>query len=94
MANRYNYLDLDPTYKNAFGQPLMRMTFDYTPNEHRLSKFAAQKIQEIGKGKPVSIESIHEQLPKISEDSLVNVIKKLKVAGDIFETSYGMVKKL
>src|SRR5262245_26473662 len=25
MANRYNYYDLDPTYRNAFGQPLMRM---------------------------------------------------------------------
>ena len=49
MANRYNYLDLDPTYKNALGQPLMRMTFDYTPNEHRLSKFAAQKVNEIAK---------------------------------------------
>ena len=29
MANRYNCYDLDPTYRNAFGQPLMRMTFDY-----------------------------------------------------------------
>jgi gluconate 2-dehydrogenase alpha chain len=26
MANRYNYYALDPTYRNAFGQPLMRMT--------------------------------------------------------------------
>jgi hypothetical protein len=34
MANRYNYYDLDPTYRNAFGQPLMRMTFDYKENEH------------------------------------------------------------
>ena len=25
MANRYNCYDLDPTYRNAFGQPLMRM---------------------------------------------------------------------
>ena len=33
MANRYNYYDLDPTYRNAFGQPLMRMTFDYKENE-------------------------------------------------------------
>ena len=33
MANRYNYYDLDPTYRNAFGQPLMRMTFDYKDNE-------------------------------------------------------------
>ena len=49
MANRYNYLDLDPTYKNALGMPLLRMTFDYKPNEHRLSEFTAQKINEIAK---------------------------------------------
>ena len=29
MPNRINYLDLDPTYTNRFGQPLMRMTFDF-----------------------------------------------------------------
>jgi gluconate 2-dehydrogenase alpha chain len=37
MANRYNYYDLDPTYRNAFGQPLMRMTFDYKENEHKMA---------------------------------------------------------
>jgi gluconate 2-dehydrogenase alpha chain len=36
MANRYNYYDLDPTYRNAFGLPLMRMTFDYKENEHKM----------------------------------------------------------
>lgn len=49
MANRYNYLDLDPTYRNALGMPMMRMTFDYKANEHRISQFASQKINEIGK---------------------------------------------
>ena len=49
MANRYNYLDLDPTYKNAVGQPLLRMTFDYKPNEHRISTFIAGVIQTLGK---------------------------------------------
>jgi len=28
-ASRLNYLDLDPTYKDAWGQPLLRMTFDF-----------------------------------------------------------------
>jgi choline dehydrogenase-like flavoprotein len=41
MANRYNYFDLDPTYRNAFGQPLMRMTFDYKENEHKMGRQAA-----------------------------------------------------
>src|SRR5436305_1707840 len=41
VANRYNCYDLDSTYRNAFGQPLMRMTFDYHPNEHRMGEHAA-----------------------------------------------------
>ena len=45
MANRYNYFDLDPTYRNAFGQPLMRMTFDYKENEHKMGEHAAQGHQ-------------------------------------------------
>ena len=47
MANRYNYYDLDPTYRNAFGQPLMRMTFDYKENEHRMGRHAAQLINNL-----------------------------------------------
>jgi gluconate 2-dehydrogenase alpha chain len=49
MANRYNYYDLDPTYRNAFGQPLMRMTFDYKENEHKLGRHAAALVNEIAK---------------------------------------------
>jgi gluconate 2-dehydrogenase alpha chain len=49
MANRYNYYDLDPTYKNALGLPLMRMTFDYQPNEHRLLAHAAARINEMAR---------------------------------------------
>jgi len=49
MANRYNYLDLDPTYKNALGLPLMRMTFDYKENEHKISQHSAQITNEIAK---------------------------------------------
>lgn len=47
MANRYNYLDLDPTYKNQLGLPLMRMTFDYAPNEQRLTDHASGIINEL-----------------------------------------------
>ena len=49
MANRYNCYDLDPTYRNAFGQPLMRMTFDYQDNEHKMGRHAAQVVNEIAK---------------------------------------------
>ncbi|MEA2987926.1 MAG: gluconate 2-dehydrogenase alpha chain [Alphaproteobacteria bacterium] len=49
MANRYNYFDLDPTYRNAFGLPMMRMTFDYKDNEHKMGRHAAQVINAIAK---------------------------------------------
>src|SRR5436853_3912370 len=49
MAYRYNYFDLDPTYRNAFGLPLMRMTFDYTENELKLGRHAAQVVNEMAK---------------------------------------------
>ena len=49
MANRYNYYDLDPTYKNAFGLPLMRMTFDYKENEHKMGRVAADLINDVAR---------------------------------------------
>src|SRR5690606_39145468 len=39
MAHRENYLDLDPTYTDRFGRPLMRMTYDFTENDRRLSEY-------------------------------------------------------
>jgi gluconate 2-dehydrogenase alpha chain len=49
MAHRGNYLDLDPTYKDALGRPLLRMTFDYTDNEHRMSDYLTDRAAEIAK---------------------------------------------
>jgi gluconate 2-dehydrogenase alpha chain len=49
MSHRTNYLDLDPTYRDVHGRPLMRMTFDYTENEHRLSDFLTKRAVEIAK---------------------------------------------
>ena len=49
MPNRYNTLDLDPTYKNRFGQPLMRMTFDFKDNEQKMNRHSAEVIGQIGR---------------------------------------------
>jgi gluconate 2-dehydrogenase alpha chain len=49
MPHRHNYLDLDPTYKNVFGQPLMRMTFDFKDNDHRINAHAAKMVNELAK---------------------------------------------
>jgi gluconate 2-dehydrogenase alpha chain len=46
-ATRTNYLDLDPTYKDAWGLPLLRMTFDYPKNDLRMSAFVTDKMKGI-----------------------------------------------
>lgn len=48
MSARGNYLDLDPTYKDAWGLPLLRMTFDFPDNDLRMSRFVTDKAREIG----------------------------------------------
>jgi gluconate 2-dehydrogenase alpha chain len=49
QAYRGNYLDLDPTYKNERGQPLMRMTFDWGPHERKYSDWLAIKYETMAK---------------------------------------------
>ncbi|GGF77396.1 GMC family oxidoreductase [Azorhizobium oxalatiphilum] len=46
---RDKYLDLDPVYKDRYGRPLLRMTFDWHENEKKMTRFIAQKCAEIGK---------------------------------------------
>jgi gluconate 2-dehydrogenase alpha chain len=48
-ASRLNYLDLDPSYKDAWGQPVLRMTFDFPENDIRMSQYIADKVVEIGR---------------------------------------------
>ena len=49
MAYRDNYLDLDPTYRNAFGQPLLRITFDWKGNDLRMTQHITAKAVEIAR---------------------------------------------
>lgn len=43
-----NYLDLDPTYRDAFGRPLLRMTFDFHDNEKKMANHIADECVRIG----------------------------------------------
>ncbi|MDI9780460.1 GMC family oxidoreductase [Pseudomonas putida] len=47
MSYRDTYLDLDPTYKDAFGQPLLRVTFNWHDNDIRMSQYVTNKAAEI-----------------------------------------------
>ena len=47
MSYRDCYLSLDPTYKDDYGQPLLRMTFDWKDNDIRMTQFMKGKIDAI-----------------------------------------------
>lgn len=47
MPWRHHYLDLDPSYKDAFGLPLLRMTYDFEDQDREMGKFLAEKSAEI-----------------------------------------------
>lgn len=49
MSWWHNYLDLDPTYKDEFGDPLLRITNRYTDQDRNIAKFGIEKCSEIMK---------------------------------------------
>ena len=49
MSYRDCYLDLDPTYRDALGLPLLRMTFDWKDNELRMSRYVTERAAEIAR---------------------------------------------
>jgi gluconate 2-dehydrogenase alpha chain len=49
VASPSNYLDLDPTYKDAWGLPLLRMTFDFPRNDLRMSEYTTARAIEIAR---------------------------------------------
>lgn len=46
-ASRDNYMDIDPTYKDAFGRPLLRMTYNGTENDHKMSRYLLGKLEGV-----------------------------------------------
>lgn len=49
MPSWNNYVDLDPTYTDAWGQPVLRMTFDFPENDLRMSAYTHGKAIEIAR---------------------------------------------
>lgn len=49
QSYRVNYLDLDPTYRNIHGQPLLRMTFDWQENDIRMNQFMFTRMEKIAR---------------------------------------------
>ncbi|AJE99313.1 GMC family oxidoreductase [Pandoraea apista] len=49
MSYRDACLDLDPTYKDAYGVPLLRMTFDWHDNEYAMLGYMGDRMEEVGR---------------------------------------------
>jgi gluconate 2-dehydrogenase alpha chain len=49
MAYKGNYVDLDPVYKDKFGDPLLRLTLNWRDNERKMVEFIVPKAVEIGR---------------------------------------------
>jgi gluconate 2-dehydrogenase alpha chain len=58
-AHRDNFLDLDPTYKDALGRPLLRMTYNGTDNDHKMSRYLLAKLEDIIKAMGPTHHEIH-----------------------------------
>jgi gluconate 2-dehydrogenase alpha chain len=41
------FMDLDPNYRDAWGRPLLRLTYDFHENDYRLYRFLAARCIEI-----------------------------------------------
>jgi len=57
MAYRDCFLDLDPTYRDVYDQPLLRMTFDWKDNDIKMTQYVTHEAAEIARA--MNPKSIH-----------------------------------
>ena len=70
-ANAKNFMDLDPTYKDALGRPLIRLTYNGTDNDHKMSRYLVAQARghhqgdepDPLRGAPAAEELHHRALP-------------------------------
>jgi gluconate 2-dehydrogenase alpha chain len=58
-ANSKNFMDLDPTYKDALGRPLIRLTYNGTDNDHKMSRFLVAKLEGVIKAMNPTHYDVH-----------------------------------
>ncbi|HKW32578.1 MAG TPA: GMC family oxidoreductase [Candidatus Acidoferrum sp.] len=49
LAYKTNFMGLDPVYKDALGDPLLRLTLDWRDNERKMAEFATPKAVEVAR---------------------------------------------
>ena len=56
-AHRENFLDLDPTYKDALGRPLIRMSYNFRDNDYKLAEYIGGVLGRLAKAMNPTIMS-------------------------------------
>jgi len=60
-AHRDNFMDLDPTYKDALGRPLVRLTYNATENDHKMSRYLVEKMEGVIKAMNPTHYEVHNR---------------------------------
>lgn len=47
LPRNHNYMDLDPNYRDIFGDPLLRLTVQFTDQEFNMLRYKIEKAKEI-----------------------------------------------
>ena len=70
MSYRQNYIDLDPTYTDKFGDPLLRFTLDWTEHEHKQRDFAYDLAAKIAPAMDAKLDPTRPSRAKYNVDQL------------------------
>ena len=56
-AHRENFLDLDPTYRDTLGRPLIRLSYNFRDNDYKLAEYVGGVLGRIAKAMNPTIMS-------------------------------------
>jgi len=83
-AHRENYLSLDPTYRDAIGRPLLRMTFNFHDWDYKLSAYVTDVAVKIAKAMNPTI--VGTPLPRRGNFSVIPYQSTHNTGGTIMGT--------
>ena len=93
LSYRQNYMDLDPTYTDKFGDPLLRFTLDWTDHEYKQREFAVQIQAKIAREMGAKFDDGHAAPRPLQRDQLpvARTSKAAPMMGSSPETAWSIV---
>lgn len=62
IAYKWRCVDLDPTYRDAHGHPVLRITFDWAENERKMAAYIGPKVAKIIKAAGADIVDTNAEM--------------------------------